>query len=43
MQQLHRAIGHLQNLAICTDACKGVENAVKKFFLKLSKGSALGI
>jgi hypothetical protein len=32
MQQLHRAIGHLQNLAICTDACKGLENAVKKVF-----------
>jgi transposase-like protein len=32
MQQLHREIGHLQNLAICTDACKGLENAVKKVF-----------
>jgi hypothetical protein len=32
MQQLHRAIGHLQHLAICTDACKGLENAVKKVF-----------
>ncbi|XP_037473932.1 uncharacterized protein LOC119349951 [Triticum dicoccoides] len=32
MQQLHRAIGHLQTLAICTDACKGLENAVKIVF-----------
>ncbi|XP_048570132.1 uncharacterized protein LOC125551026 [Triticum urartu] len=32
MQQLHRAIGHLQTLAVCTDACKGLENAVKIVF-----------
>ncbi|KAM3190865.1 hypothetical protein ACQJBY_068691 [Aegilops geniculata] len=32
MQQLHKAIGYLQTLAICTDACKGLENAVKIVF-----------
>jgi hypothetical protein len=38
MQPLHRV-----KKAICTDACKGLENAVKKVFLKRSKGNALGI
>jgi transposase-like protein len=28
MKQLSKAIGHLDNLAICTDACKGLEAAV---------------
>ena len=32
MTQLHKAIGHLPVLAICTDACKGLEKAVKDVF-----------
>ncbi|WVZ96919.1 hypothetical protein U9M48_042499, partial [Paspalum notatum var. saurae] len=32
MTQLKRAIGDLPLLAVCTDACKGLENAVKKVF-----------
>lgn len=32
MSQLNRALGSVPNLAICTDACKGLENAVKKVF-----------
>ena len=32
MSQLNRALGHVSPLAICTDACKGLENAVKKIF-----------
>jgi hypothetical protein len=32
MTQLHRAIGDLEPLAICSDACKGLENAVNKVF-----------
>ena len=34
MRQLHKAIGHLPVLAICSDACKGLENAVKEVFPK---------
>ncbi|RLN13435.1 hypothetical protein C2845_PM09G02920 [Panicum miliaceum] len=29
MQQLRKAIGLMQHLAICTDACKGLESSVK--------------
>jgi hypothetical protein len=32
MQQLRKAIGPMQHLAICTDACKGLESAVKIVF-----------
>jgi len=32
MTQLHKAIGDLPVLAICTDACKGLEKAVKNVF-----------
>uniref|UniRef100_A0A453M9L0 MULE transposase domain-containing protein n=1 Tax=Aegilops tauschii subsp. strangulata TaxID=200361 RepID=A0A453M9L0_AEGTS len=32
MSQLNRALGSVPNLAICIDACKGLENAVKKVF-----------
>jgi hypothetical protein len=32
MSQLNKAIGPVSPLAICTDACKGLENAVKKVF-----------
>jgi hypothetical protein len=32
MTQLHKAIGDLPILAISSDACKGLENAVKKVF-----------
>jgi len=32
MSQLHKAIGHLPVLAICTDACKGLEKTVKDVF-----------
>ncbi|CAA0829597.1 Unknown protein [Striga hermonthica] len=30
--QLHKAIGDVEPLAICSDACKGLENAVKYVF-----------
>ena len=32
MQQVKKAIGDPPLLAICTDACKGLENAVKNVF-----------
>ena len=32
MEQLHRAIGNVPNLVICTDACKGLETAVGAVF-----------
>ena len=32
MSQLNKALGPVSPLAICTDACKGLENAVKKVF-----------
>ncbi|CAO2043102.1 unnamed protein product [Urochloa humidicola] len=32
MEQLGRAIGDVPKLAVCTDACKGLEAAVKKVF-----------
>jgi transposase-like protein len=32
MSQLKKAIGDLPLLAVCTDACKGLENAVKLVF-----------
>lgn len=32
MQQLHKAIGDQSPLAISSDACKGLENAVKYVF-----------
>ena len=32
MSQLNKAIGNAYPLAICTDACKGLENAVKQIF-----------
>jgi hypothetical protein len=32
MTQLHKATGHLPVLAICIDACKGLEKAVKDVF-----------
>lgn len=32
MTQLNKAIGDLPQLAICTDACKGLETAVKQVF-----------
>jgi hypothetical protein len=32
LKQLSKAIGPMQNLAICTDACKGLESAVKLVF-----------
>ena len=33
MQQLQKVIGNPPHLAICSDACKGLENAVKKVYL----------
>ena len=33
MEQLRKAIGPMEHLAICTDACKGLESAVKSVFL----------
>jgi hypothetical protein len=32
MEQLSKAIGPMENLAVCTDACKGLEAAVAKIF-----------
>jgi hypothetical protein len=32
MEQLKKAIGDLPLLAICSDACKGLENAVNNVF-----------
>ena len=32
MEQLSKSIGPMENLAICTDACKGLEAAVAKVF-----------
>ena len=32
MMLLHRAIGDMPTLAVCSDACKGLENAVKEVF-----------
>jgi len=32
MEQLHRAIGDVPNLVICTDACKGLETALGAVF-----------
>ena len=43
MMQLKRCIGPVSPLAIHTDACKGLENAVKMFSPMLSRGSALDI
>jgi len=43
MTHLHKAIGDLHVLAICTDACKGLEKAVKMCFLMLNIESVLGI
>lgn len=37
MSQLKRAIGDLPILAVCTDACKGLENAVKVVFPNAEK------
>ena len=34
MTQLHKAIGDLPVLAISSDACKGLENAVKNVFTR---------
>ena len=32
LQQLHKVVGDVPNLVICTDACKGLENAVGSVF-----------
>jgi transposase-like protein len=32
MEQLSKALGPMEHLAICTDACKGLEAAVAKVF-----------
>jgi transposase-like protein len=32
MEQLGKALGPLDNLTVCTDACKGIEAAVKQVF-----------
>jgi len=34
MEQLRKAIGLMENLAICTDACKGLESAFRLVFPK---------
>ena len=40
MEQLGNAIGYVEKLAVCTDACKGLAAAVKQVFPGLSIGSA---
>ena len=32
MRELRRSIGHMDPLAISTDACRGLKNAVKEVF-----------
>jgi transposase-like protein len=32
MEQLRKAVGPMDNLAICTDACKGLDSAVRIVF-----------
>jgi hypothetical protein len=34
MQQLRKAIGDLHVLAVCSDACKGLTNAMRDVFLE---------
>ncbi|KAK1607506.1 hypothetical protein QYE76_031179 [Lolium multiflorum] len=43
MMQLKRSIGQVSPLEVHTDACKGLQNAVKNIFPMLSRGSALVI
>jgi hypothetical protein len=37
MEQLRKAIGPMDKLAICTDACKGLESAVRIVFPQAEK------
>ncbi|KAF0910256.1 hypothetical protein E2562_001444 [Oryza meyeriana var. granulata] len=37
MEQLAVCVGNVEDLAICTDACKGLENAVKRVFPNCEK------
>jgi hypothetical protein len=37
MEQLHKAIGDMPHLAVCTDACKGLNAAVNKVFPSAEK------
>jgi len=37
MEQLAKALGPVEHLAICTDACKGLEAAVKQVFPKVEQ------
>lgn len=37
MEQLAVCIGHVEDLAICTDACKGLENIVERVFPNCEK------
>lgn len=37
MEQLAVCIGHVEDLAICTDACKGLENVVERVFPNCEK------
>lgn len=42
MQKLHRAIGPMQPLAVCTDASKGLTNVVKKVFIHAEQRECFG-
>jgi hypothetical protein len=42
MQQLSKAIGHMDKLAVCTDACKGLENAVATVFPNCEQRGCFG-
>ena len=43
MQQLQKEIGNPPHLTISSDACKGLENAVKKVYLGRSIDNVLSI
>lgn len=42
MSQLRRAIGPMYPLAICTDACKGLQNPIRKVFLHVEQRECFG-
>jgi hypothetical protein len=43
MEELDKALGPLDKMAVCIDACKGLEAAVKHFFPMTEQRNALGI
>ena len=43
MEQLSKAIGSMDKLVVCTDACKGLEATVAKVFPNSEQRECLGI